>query len=119
MLVPSARSVELLHVSVDTAEQRPVSQVSMGGMTLWEEERATRGTRPAMLRHSPPGPRASEVRADEQPEEMERLPVQREVCRVRVRVSKKVQVRTRWLWMRRGRGWQRRVWTWRQESESK
>lgn len=75
ILFPNAPSVELVHVVLvdETEEQRPVSHESMEGMTDWFGERATSGTRPAMLRHSPPGPSASPVSADVHLEEMEML----------------------------------------------
>lgn len=55
---------------VGPLEQRPWSQVSSGGMTLFESGSVASGSSPATFRHCPAGEVARPTRADWQVEEI-------------------------------------------------
>jgi hypothetical protein len=70
ILLPSARSVEFVHFDGDVIWQRPVTQVSIDGTMDDEEERVANETNPAILRQSPAGVNARDVRVEVHPEDI-------------------------------------------------
>lgn len=70
ILVPSARSVEFVHLDGDVIAQRPVTQVSIDGTIDDEDERVASEIRPAILRQSPAGVNARDVRVEMHPDDI-------------------------------------------------